>query len=518
MNRRAVLILVFLLFLFLHSSPIFEQNEAKATDGYPVHNLNTGLNYTTIQEAIDANETLDGHTLHIDQGTYLENVTIYKSLSLIGFDRDTTIVNGFNTEIVFKITADNVKISGFTIRNGIRGMKLYRVTNVTITNTTISNSSWLGIDMILSDYNTIADNVIENSSREGIYVLGSSNKIENNSIRHNEYGFMVSNSFGNVVCGNEISDNGFINLELGYSWNTTVSNNNLSRSRYGIFQHRAVNDTIFGNDIVNNTYFGILVEEPEGGIRIFHNNFVNNRDSANISPLSNSTWDDGYPLGGNYWSDYNGADLYRGPYQNETGSDGIGDVPYVIDADNRDNYPLMQMFLDLRALAAKCVTPPKTIVGQDYNATFQILLENQGWQSCTTNLTLYLDTTILSTYTNLTLSGREHMILNSTWQTTTYTKGNYAVSAVATPILGEGDIIDNSCNWTIHLGVPGDVSGSTQGVYDGTCNMRDINYSIILFNTKPSSPNWNPNADVNNDAVVNMRDIQIEILHFNQNE
>jgi hypothetical protein len=54
--------------------------------------------------------------------------------------------------------------------------------------------------------------------------------------------------------------------------------------------------------------------------------------------------DNGYPSGGNYWSDYNGTDMYHGPYQNQTGSDGIGDTPYVIDANNTDNYPLMGSF------------------------------------------------------------------------------------------------------------------------------------------------------------------------------
>ena len=515
MNRKAVLILVFLLFLFCLQYPIFEQNEAKATDGYPVHNVNTGLNYTTIQEAIDANETLDGHTLHIDQGTYLGNVTIYKSLSLIGFDRDTTIVNGLNTGSVFRITADNVKISGFTIRNGTYGMTLYRVTNVTITNTTISNSSPVGIDMILSDYNIIADNVIENTSvYEGIYVLGNSNKIENNSISHNGYGVMVSNSFGNVVYGNEISDNGFINLELWYSWSTTVSNNNLSRSREGIFQHRAVNDTIFGNDIVNNTDFGIQVEEPRGGTRIFHNNFVNNRDSANISPLSNSTWDDGYPLGGNYWSDYNGADLYRGPYQNETGSDGIGDVPYVIDADNRDSYPLIKRARVLSLSTSKC------ICGQGYLTNVSIMMFNYGEYTETFNVTLYANTTVIGTQTVNDLLNGASTVLAFTWNTTGFAYGNYTISGYAEPVLNETDISNNNCtcDFPVHIGVVGDVSGSTQGVYDGICNMRDINYTIILFNTKPSSPKWNPNADVNGDAVVNMRDIQIEILHFNQHE
>jgi hypothetical protein len=48
--------------------------------------------------------------------------------------------------------------------------------------------------------------------------------------------------------------------------------------------------------------------------------------------------------------------------------------------------------------------------------------------------------------------------------------------------------------------------------------MKDIAYLVMLFNTKPTSPNWNPNADVDNNGVVNMRDIAIAILNFNLHE
>ena len=55
-----------------------------------------------------------------------------------------------------------------------------------------------------------------------------------------------------------------------------------------------------------------------------------------------SSWDDGYPSGGNYYLDYSGEDRYHGPNQSIPGSDGIGDTPYTIpDANNKDYYPLM---------------------------------------------------------------------------------------------------------------------------------------------------------------------------------
>jgi hypothetical protein len=55
-----------------------------------------------------------------------------------------------------------------------------------------------------------------------------------------------------------------------------------------------------------------------------------------------NTWDNGYPSGGNYWSDYTGSDAKSGPNQDQSGSDGIGDTPRVIDFYNKDNYPLME--------------------------------------------------------------------------------------------------------------------------------------------------------------------------------
>jgi len=68
---------------------------------------------------------------------------------------------------------------------------------------------------------------------------------------------------------------------------------------------------------------------------IFHNNLINNTNQIRLSH-SGSTWDNDYPSGGNYLSDYNGTD---------SDGDGIGDSPYIIDENNQDNYPLMEPFI-----------------------------------------------------------------------------------------------------------------------------------------------------------------------------
>jgi hypothetical protein len=58
-----------------------------------------------------------------------------------------------------------------------------------------------------------------------------------------------------------------------------------------------------------------------------------------------NVWDCGCPSGGNYWSDYAGVDLYSGPYQNMTGSDGVGDTPKPVNENNVDHYPLMSPWI-----------------------------------------------------------------------------------------------------------------------------------------------------------------------------
>jgi len=99
---------------------------------------------------------------------------------------------------------------------------------------------------------------------------------------------------------------------------------------------------------------------------------MNNTQQVSTTSYPNN-WDNGYPSGGNYWSDYNGTDLYGGPYQNITSSDGIGDTPYIINAKNQDKYPLIN-------LTTTDFMPPTTL--DDYDGLWH-----------TTNFTITLTAT-----------------------------------------------------------------------------------------------------------------------------
>jgi parallel beta-helix repeat protein len=125
--------------------------------------------------------------------------------------------------------------------------------------------------------------------------------------------------------------------------NNTVSGNLVRNSKdIGILLYNSTKNHIVANLISNSGSCSLYLSLSNEN-NIFHNNLINNPQQVYIENSTNM-WDDGYPSGGNYWSDYRGVDLYSGPYENETGNDGLGDMPYVIDANNIDKYPLTAPF------------------------------------------------------------------------------------------------------------------------------------------------------------------------------
>ena len=116
-----------------------------------------------------------------------------------------------------------------------------------------------------------------------------------------------------------------------------VTHINIEGFEAGIRLISTSDNIISENNITNNEY-GAYIGGSDYNI-FYHNNFVNNTyhfEDQSGAP-ENQIWDDGCLSGGNYWSDYEGVDEKSGPYQNQTGSDGIGDTPVY----RSDRYPLM---------------------------------------------------------------------------------------------------------------------------------------------------------------------------------
>jgi len=210
-------------------------------------------NYTRIQGAINHASVGDTVFVYDDSAPYRENIVVERTISLIGENRDTTVIDGGgykNVIYILRADCDWVTVSGFTIQNSDTGIFIYyHSEHNNITGNIISNNV-NGILLSLSGYNTIEDNIISNNGK-GINLYGSSSSY-------------------NTITGNTISNN-LIGIHLrGSSHNIIKGNNIISNSRYGI---RLVPDTssepfVYPSFSVRNT--------------ILKNNFLDNKQHASF--------------------------------------------------------------------------------------------------------------------------------------------------------------------------------------------------------------------------------------------
>ncbi len=170
-------------------------------------------------------------------------------------------------------------------------------------------------------------------------------------------------------------------------------------------------------------------------------------------------------------------------------------------------------------ISVPVISSEKNIVGKGYSTLVNVTLHNEGDYAEISNLTVYANQVPIpnASFQMIALLSGQQTFVTFIWNTTGFNYGNYTLTAVLVAVPNETDLDDNTgYSQNIRIGVPGDVSGITAGVPDGVTNMRDVAYLVSLFSTRPSSQNWNCNADINNDGVCNMKDIATAIYYFNQ--
>lgn len=300
-------------------------------------------NFTSIQEAINAAN--HGDTIFVHNGTYYENLVINKTLTLIGENREYTIINGSKIDSVVLIRASNVTVKYFTITMGWGayyggGIQVESVSGAVICCNNISDSL-RGIGLYYSVNANVSNNFINGSYFDGIYLRSSSgNIIFNNTVSSNKYGITFDSSDGNIVSGNTIYHNEFNGIILFHSRNNVLCGNTIDKNSNGITLMLSSSDNI-----------------------IYHNNFYSNEQQVYTD--STNVWD--YDGEGNYWSDYSGYDLIK---------DGIGDTPYLIDDNNRDNFPLMGFFYNFNVnYAEKSYEIAVISNGAVHNFNFEVVGE-----------------------------------------------------------------------------------------------------------------------------------------------
>ena len=344
--KKASLLAVLLVFMTMLAAFTVLPERAKATTLY-VGGSGPG-NYTAIQNAID--DATPGDTVFVFGGAYLEKILVNKTLSLVGENKETTIIDASGVGIVVNVSSDWVNITGFTVMNSgpnEMGIRLYAANNCSLTANTVTGNTY-GIYLFASADNTITGNAMPLNKLNALYLVESDRNViaDNNASSNLFTGIVMYDSRNNTIANNSASRNLWGGLGLWYSSNNSIRHNAISSNkREGVYLEYSHGNIIALNSISLNGARGVDVSSSTDN-KIYHNNMLDNIDVYDLGQAADDTtknqWDNGYPSGGNYWSDYIGDDEKSGANQNQGGSDGLGDTPHdIVGAGASDRYPLM---------------------------------------------------------------------------------------------------------------------------------------------------------------------------------
>jgi len=378
-----------------------------------------------------SNNNLTGNSMISNDGSGLG--TYWSSNNSI--TRNNIVGNGFGLELSNSL---NNSIVENDILNNTGGILLTGSSNNTILGNNFTSNNLGGILLEnSSNYNNICENNITNNDEWGISLCiwpGSqawNNRISGNNIAHNKKdGIHMYASNCSVISGNNITANSWNGIGLTYSFNNTISGNNIIDNDAGIDLSSSSKNNVTENTIANNGY-GISLSYSINNT-IHHDNFIDNTRQVYVFSSYDNFWDDDYPSGGNYWNDYAGTDVKSGPNQDQPGNDGIGDLPFVINEDNRDRYPLM------RARVSELVTSVKAPASMRLGSSLSldVNVTNLGSNDqADAEFLLLINNTIVSSTTIPLLKAGDSYTLSYLWTPTV--EGTYNVTAYARPVTDE---------------------------------------------------------------------------------
>jgi hypothetical protein len=323
------------------------------------------------------------------------------------------------------IDGTNVTLLENDLSNCSRGIQLGNLNASSVIGNNVSDTTEYGITFG-GQGSVILGNIINGNFAGGIVMSGdcindtvSGNKVYGHAFTLN--GIIVA-GVNNVVTGNLVSTT-LIGVQFVSATNNTLSENAIEHcNREAVYLVGSTSTYIIRNSITDNLGYTLRFLNSDHNI-IFGNNFTNNWNNSQILFESPSTqdWNASYPIGGNYWDSYSGTDVFQGTYQNQTGSDGMVDKPFMLDSNNTDQYPLTKPYsphdIGLR------LSFSKTIVAKGYNITLSInaTILNYDLQTQTSNFSYAMPGASFNE--EATISQRNSTTFNFQLNTTNFSYG-----------------------------------------------------------------------------------------------
>jgi parallel beta-helix repeat protein len=236
-----------------------------------------------------------------------------------------------------------------------------------------------------------------------------------NDIQNNYIGVGLFASYGNYIIANNIANN-FRGVQLSGTSNINgITTNIIDNNVEGIFIFDSTQNTVSANNVTNSDQIGIGFKTSSNNI-IRSNFFVSNgrqvydayMDDSTVT-VSTNLWDLDFPVGGNYWSDYMGVDLYSGANRDQPGGDGLGDTPYIIYEGNQDDYPLLPYG-----------SPPAISIDSPENRTYSV-----------TSVSLSFTVNEETTWIAYSLDGQANVEISGTTTLSGLSVGSHSVTVYA---------------------------------------------------------------------------------------
>jgi parallel beta-helix repeat protein len=394
-----------------------------------------------------------------------------------------------------------INVSNAVVPENTGYVALIRCDNITVQNLTLKNNMQ-GVLMLLTNNTLITHNIITENNDEILFPSAVNARycfnivVNENELTNNKYGIMLNDCSNGTINMNNMTNGAFSGAYLMYSTNITLSRNDISSTYQCLEMYGSSNNLIIANNMTGGSYYTLAFSSSSENV--FSSNNIVNAGVLIVMWESENRWDDGYPTGGNFWSNYAGADFYRGPHQNETGSDGIGDAPFTIDQNNTDAYPLKKPYRGPYDVGITTIAALKNQAYQNKSLNVTINIINYGVGDENLNIIIYAWPYPIAVFGGI-LSARNSGSFSFRCNLTGVPCGRYALKAVVSAVAGETDTSDNSVvGNTVTITILGDVNG------DLVVNISDATQlSLYWQQLAPPAP---VNVDINGDGVVDIRD------------